>query len=247
MTTNTGRVRGGMLVARALAAQKIDRVFTLSGGFINPVIEGLTRNAIAVVNAPHEQVAGHLADGWARATRKPAVCLVGPEGFANAVPAMLEAYGQHSPIVFITGSSTLKRRGQGGFKEVDHVRIAEGLTKSSILVTDGRRIPHFIGKAFEVALGGNPGPVHVSIPTDILYSPFDVDMPGEERAPREEASNPPMAWADAAAVKRVEEALRNSKRPVIVAGKGVWWGGAETQLATLVDTCQIPLLIVPYH
>jgi len=123
------KLRGGVLVAKTLAAKKIDVVFTLSGGFINPVLEGLMLHGIRVVNAPHEQIAGHLADGWARVTREPSVCLVGPEGFANAVPAMLEAYGQGSPIIFITGSSTLKRREQGGFKETDHVRIAEPLTQ----------------------------------------------------------------------------------------------------------------------
>jgi len=98
------KLRGGVLVAKTLAAKKIDVVFTLSGGFINPVLEGLMLHGIRVVNAPHEQIAGHLADGWARVTREPSVCLVGPEGFANAVPAMLEAYGQGSPIIFITSA-----------------------------------------------------------------------------------------------------------------------------------------------
>ena len=77
-----------------------------------------------VINCPHEQVAGHLADGHTRVTRKPSVCLVGPEGFANAVPAMLEAGGERSPVIFVTGSSTLKRQGAGGFKEIDDVAIA---------------------------------------------------------------------------------------------------------------------------
>jgi len=66
---------------------------------------------IPVVNAPHEQVAGHLADGVTRITREPTVCLVGPEGFANAVPAMMEAWGERSPVIFVTGSSTLQRKG----------------------------------------------------------------------------------------------------------------------------------------
>ena len=63
------KVRGGSLVAQTLAAKNVDVVFTLSGGFINPVIEGCMLQGIRVINAPHEQVAGHLADGWARATR----------------------------------------------------------------------------------------------------------------------------------------------------------------------------------
>jgi len=241
------KVRGGILVARALVAQGVDRVFTLSGGFINPILEGLMLENIRIVNAPHEQIAGHLADGWARVTRNAAVCLVGPEGFGNAVPAMLEAYGQHSPIVFITGSSTLKRRGQGGFKEVDHVRIAEGLTKYSVLVTDGARIDHFIQKAFEIALGGTPGPVHVSIPTDLLYSSYEIKPPREERPFHVVAADPPIAWPDAKAVRELVELVSTARKPVLVAGNGVWWGRAENELAALADSLDIPLLVVPYH
>ena len=79
---------------------------------------------IPVINAPSEQVAGHLADAHTRINRQPAVCLVGPEGFAGAIPAMMEAWGERSPIIFVTGSSTLKRQGSGGFKEIDDVAIA---------------------------------------------------------------------------------------------------------------------------
>lgn len=245
--TEPGKSRGGMLVAQTLAAKNVDVVFTLSGGFINPVIEGCMLQGIKVINAPHEQVAGHLADGWARATRKPAVCLVGPEGFGNAVPAMLEAYGQRSPVVFITGSSTLKRRGQGGFKEVDHVRIAEGLTKYSVLVTDGRRIPDFIDKAFEMAIGGNPGPVHVSIPTDLLYSSYESAPPGTERPFGHSPTVVREAWPDPAGVSELDRALRASRRPLIVAGSGVWWGNAQDPLKDLAERCSIPVLVVPYH
>ena len=241
------KLRGGVLAAKTLAAKKIDVVFTLSGGFINPVLEGLMLYGIRVVNAPHEQIAGHLADGWTRVTREPAVCLVGPEGFANAVPAMLEAYGQRSPVIFITGSSTLKRREQGGFKETDHVRIAEPLTKYSALVTDGNRIPDFINKAFAIATGGNPGPVHLSIPTDILYSSFEDREVRAERPFDYSRSDGHGAWPDPRDMDRLTASLRNAKRPVIVAGNGVWWGRAERELAALAVQREIPVLIVPYH
>ena len=81
------KVRGGMLLARALREKGITQVFTLGGGFCNPLLEGLMECGIPVINTPHEQIAGHLADGTTRITRQPTVCLVGPEGFANAVPA----------------------------------------------------------------------------------------------------------------------------------------------------------------
>ena len=111
-------------MARSLQEKEVSQVFTLSGGFCNPALEGLMDCGISVINAPHEQVAGHLADAHTRINRQPAVCLVGPEGFANANPAMMEAWGERSPIIFITGSSTLKRQGSGGFKEIDDVAIA---------------------------------------------------------------------------------------------------------------------------
>ena len=102
-------LRGGAILARALKEKGVDHVFTLAGGFCNPALEGFMECQMPVINCPHEQVAGHLADGHTRISRKPTVCLVGPEGFANAVPAMLEAWGERSPVIFITGSSTLKR------------------------------------------------------------------------------------------------------------------------------------------
>ena len=125
------KLRGGALLARALKEKGVEHVFTLSGGFCNPALEGFMECQMPVVNAPHEQIAGHLADGHTRITRRPTVCLVGPEGFANAVPAMLEAGGERSPVIFVTGSSTLKRQGAGGFKEIDDVAIAAPLAFSS--------------------------------------------------------------------------------------------------------------------
>ena len=134
-----------------------------------------------VVNCPHEQVAGHLADGHTRITRKPAVCLVGPEGFANAVPAMMEAWGERSPVIFVTGSSTLKRQGAGGFKEIDDVAIAGPLTKYSVSITDGERIGEFVDRAYKTAINGYPGAVHLSLPVDIMFSSFSEDAGRAER------------------------------------------------------------------
>ena len=86
-------IRGGEILARSLKEKGVEDVFTLAGGFCNPALEGFMKCQMSVINCPHEQVAGHLADGHTRISRQPSVCLVGPEGFANAVPAMLEALG----------------------------------------------------------------------------------------------------------------------------------------------------------
>ena len=175
------KIRGGSLIARALKDKGIQHVFTLSGGFCNPALEGFMECQMEVINCPHEQVAGHIADGHTRITRKPAVCLVGPEGFANAVPSMMEAWGERSPVIFITGSSSLKRQGSGGFKEIDDVAIAAPLTKYSASITDGTRIREFVDKAYRIATNGYPGAVHLSLPVDIMFSSFSEDAGLEER------------------------------------------------------------------
>ena len=206
------KVRGGILLARALKEKGVKQAFTLSGGFCNPALEGLMACNIPVLNAPHEQVAGHLADGFTRITRHPAVCLVGPEGFANAIPSMMEAWGERSPVIYITGSSTLKRQGSGGFKEIDDVAIAAPLTKYSAQVTDGTRIAEFVDRAFKIAMSGYPGPVHLSVPVDIMFSSFDEEASLDERPYKTGFVAPPRAWPHPEDLQAIHERLRAAKK-----------------------------------
>ncbi len=247
MSDSQAPIRGGELLALAIRDKGVDHVFTLAGGFCNPALEGFMKCQMPVVNAPHEQVAGHLADGHARITRKPAVCIVGPEGFANAVPAMLEAGGERSPVIFVTGSSTLKRQGAGGFKEIDDVAIAAPLVKYSAQITDGTRIGEFVDRAWTAATTGYPGPVHLSLPVDIMFSSFPPDA-GKAERPFDRGARPlPRAWPEPQALQRVLDRVRAAERPVIIAGHGVWWSGAETALRDAATACGIPVFNVPYH
>ena len=219
----------------------------MSGGFCNPALEGLSERGITIINCPHEQVAGHLADGYTRITRKPAVCLVGPEGFANAIPAMMEAWGERTPVMFVTGSSTLKRQGSGGFKEIDDVAIAAPLTKYSASITDGSRIREFVDRAYKTALSGYPGPVHLSVPVDIMFSSFPADAQLDER-PHLHAPRPaPRAWPDPDDLQSVISTLQKSERPILIGGHGVWWSGAEVKLEEAGKTLGIPIFNIPYH
>ena len=202
---------------------------------------------LRVINCPHELVAGHLADAHTRITRKPAVCLVGPEGFANAVPAMMEAWGERSPVIFVTGSSTLKRKGAGGFKEIDDVAIAAPLTKHSIGITDGTRISECVDRAWKIATSGYPGPVHISLPVDIMFSSFDEDAGREERPYVRTATTPPRAWPDPAALEPVLALIAAAKRPMIIGGHGVWWSGNERKLEATAKALHIPVFNIPYH
>ena len=241
------KIRGGALIARALKDKGINKVFTLSGGFCNPAIEGFMECQIDVVNCPHEQIAGHLADGHTRITRKPSVCLVGPEGFANAVPSMMEAWGERTPIIYITGSSSLKRQGSGGFKEIDDVSIAAPLTKYSASITDGTRIREFVDKAYRIATNGYPGAVHLSLPVDIMFSSFEENVGLEERPFSHKAKPVAKAWPDPNALSKILELACNAKKPVIIGGHGVWWSNSEKNLETAGESLNIPVFNVPYH
>ena len=241
------KMRGGQLLAQALREKGVTQVFTLSGGFCNPALEGFMQCGIPVINAPQEQVAGHLADGHTRITRNPAVCLVGPEGFAGAVPAMMEAWGERSPVIFVTGSSTLKRQGSGGFKEIDDVSIAAPLTKYSVSITDGERISEFVDRAWKIAVSGYPGAVHLSMPVDIMFSSFEENAMRDERPFDRAPQPPPRAWPCPDDLAQVLAAIGKAQKPIIVGGHGVWWSGAERRLEACARELNIPVFNVPYH
>ncbi len=241
------KIRGGALIARALRDKGIDNVFTLSGGFCNPALEGFMECQINVINCPHEQIAGHLADGHTRISRKPSVCIVGPEGFANAVPSMMEAWGERSPVIFITGSSSLKRQGAGGFKEIDDVSIAAPLTKYSASITDGNRIREFVDKAYRIATNGYPGAVHLSVPVDIMFSSFADDAGLEERPFTHQKKPLAKAWPDPENLNEIFDLAINAKKPVFIGGHGVWWSSAEKKLEQAGFELNIPIFNIPYH
>ena len=241
------KIRGGALVARALRDKGIDNVFTLSGGFCNPALEGFMECQINVINCPHEQIAGHLADGHTRISRKPSVCIVGPEGFANAVPSMMEAWGERSPVIFITGSSSLKRQGAGGFKEIDDVSIAAPLTKYSASITDGNRIREFVDKAYRIATNGYPGAVHLSVPVDIMFSSFADDAGLEERPFTHQKKPLAKAWPDPKSLNEIFDLAISAQKPVFIGGHGVWWSSAEKKLEHAGFELNIPIFNIPYH
>lgn len=245
--TEPRRIRGGNLLARAFHEKGINHVFTLAGGFCNPALEGFMECQMPVINCPHEQIAGHLADGHTRITRQPTVCLVGPEGFANAVPAMMEAWGERSPVIFVTGSSTMKRQGAGGFKEIDDVAIAAPLTKYSASITDGNRIGEFVDRAYKIAMNGYPGPVHLSLPVDIMFSAFDEDTGREERPFDRTVRPTPRAWPDPGDLLPLLDRIANASRPILIGGHGTWWSGADEKLEHVGRTLNIPVFNIPYH
>ena len=147
------KLRGGQLLARALQEKGVAQVFTLSGGFCNPALEGFMECGIRgnqCTPASRSRVILPMRTRGSRASRR--FAWSGRRVLPNAIPAMMEAWGERSPIIFVTGSSTLKRQGSGGFKEIDDVAIAAPLTKYSVSITDGERISEFVDRAWKIAL-----------------------------------------------------------------------------------------------
>lgn len=245
--TQTTMIRGGKILARTLQAKGVENVFTLAGGFCNAALEGLMECGIKTVNCPHEQISGFLADAYTRIKRKPAVCFVGPEGFANTIGAMIEAWGERTPIIFITSSSTLRRKGAGGFKEINDVAIAAPLTKFSVEVTDGVRLREIIDRAWNIATSGYPGAVHISVPVDIMFALYPEDAGMDERPFDWSAKPAPKAWPQPEALQKVLDTVANAKKPIFMVGHGVWWSGSEKQLDITSAELGIPVFNMSEH
>ena len=160
--------------------------------------------------------------------------------------------GERSPVIFVTGSSTLKRQGAGGFKEIDDVAIAAPLVKYSVQITDGERISEFVDRAWTAATTGYPGPVHLSLPVDIMFLVLRQRMPGCEERPFDRAARPvPRAWPDPqragahvlkALVKR-REAPGDDWRPWYLVGGRRRTGWPPPGQGRL----RMPVFNVPYH
>jgi acetolactate synthase-1/2/3 large subunit len=159
----------------------------------------------------------------------------------------MEAWGERTPIIYITGSSSLKRQGSGGFKEIDDVSIAAPLTKFSASITDGNRIREFVDKAYRIATNGYPGAVHLSLPVDIMFSSFSEDTGLEERPFSHKPKPIAKAWPDPNSISEILELASNSKKPILIGGHGIWWSHSEKNLENAGNSLNIPVFNIPYH
>jgi acetolactate synthase-1/2/3 large subunit len=233
-------VTGGELVARVLRQAGVEVVFTLCGGHILPIYDGCVRERLRVVDVRHEQAAAHAADAWARLTRNVGVAVVtaGP-GVTDAVTGVANAHAARSPLLLIGGAAPLGLRGQGALQEMEQVALLRPVTKGSWTVADTRQIPEVLAAAIRTALTGRPGPVFVEIPVDLLLN--DV----EERlapVPTGYVHRTP-APADPAAVARIAGRLAGARRPVVMAGGGVWWDDAAAELRAFAEACGAPVFM----
>jgi len=235
------KVNGNDLVARALQDEGVDTVFYLTGG---PMVDVASRciERFHSVDVRHEQAAAMAAHAYSRVSGKPGVCFAasGP-GVTNLITGVGNAFLDAVPVVALGGASAVSQTGMGAFQEMDQVGMFKPITKYAERVIDVRRIPEIINKAFRVATSGQPGPVYVDLPGDVLYNRVDeaeVMFPGK-------AHSVPRVAGDPALIRQAVAILKQAQRPIILTGTGVFWSGAMEELKQFVDLTQIPFYTTP--
>jgi len=223
-------------LVETLVAGGVEHLFTLSGNQILSVYDAAIGRPLALYHTRHEAAAVHMADAWGRLTERPGVALVtaGP-GHLNALSALYGARMEDSPVVLLSGASPRGERGLGAFQEIDQAAAARPVTKAAWTADDPARLGEDVARALALAQSGRPGPVHLSLPGDVL----DADVP--EARPSPVAVEPP-ALAAASDVTAVLAALTEAKRPVIVAGPGMARGRRWAAVQKLARSLAVPAL-----
>ena len=234
-------VLGADAVVESLVRHGVEVIFAYPGGASMPLHQSLTRYAdrIRTILPRHEQGGGFAAQGYARTTGKPGVCMAtsGP-GALNLVTAIADARMDSVPLIALTGQVGTSVIGTDAFQETPIVEVCRSITKHHYLVTDATDIPRVMREAFHVATTGRPGPVLIDLPKNIqltqIVPDYDAPMnlPGYNPEPR--AVKPEQIAQVAAAIKR-------AKKPVIYAGGGVITGDASAELRELVHKTGIPV------
>ncbi len=236
------QVSGNDLVVKALKDEGVDTVFYLNGGPMTDVASRCIEIGFRSIDVRHEQAASMAAHAYSRVTGKPGVCFgaSGP-GTTNLITGVGNAYLDAVPVVTLGGSSALSQAGMGAFQEMDQLGMFKPISKWAERVLDARRIPELINKAFRVATGGQPGPVYLDLPGDVLYR--DVDE-SEVLFPKKPHAVPRVS-GDPELVKKALALLRQAQRPIILTGTGVFWSGAMEELKEFVRLSGIPFYTTP--
>ncbi len=233
-------MNGADAVLRSLEAEGVDTVFGLPGGAILPIYDALARGTtLRHVLSRHEQGAGHMAEGYARASGRPGVAFAtsGP-GATNLVTPIADAWMDSTPLVCVTGQVRSHLIGTDAFQECDIVGLTTPIVKHSWLVKDVDEIPHVMKAAFHIARTGRCGPVLVDIPRDIQEAEIDFSYPDEVDLPgwRPPTRGHPRQIAEAA--RRIAEA----ERPVLYVGGGTLNADACAELLAVAEAARAPVI-----
>jgi acetolactate synthase-1/2/3 large subunit len=240
VATDTGtQLHGGRLIARALKAHGVSKLFTLSGGHLFSIYDGCREEGIDIIDTRHEQTAAFAAEGWAKVTRELGVCaLTAGPGVTNGMSAIASAHENHSPVLVLAGRAPSFRWGQGSLQELDHVPFVAPLVKFAATPGSTAEIPELLDRAMREALEPHSGPTFLDFPLDHVFM----------EAPAPELGGPlPEPWrgpgADAGELERAAILLREAQRPVIMAGTNLYWGRGEETLRALAEELGIPVFL----
>ncbi|ROT41182.1 acetolactate synthase catalytic subunit [Sodiomyces alkalinus F11] len=240
---------GGEIFHEMMLRHNVKHIFGYPGGAILPVFD-------AIYNSPHfdfilpkhEQGAGHMAEGYARASGLPGVVLVtsGP-GATNVITPLQDALSDGTPMVVFCGQVVTTAIGSDAFQEADVIGISRSCTKWNVMVKNIAELPRRINEAFEIATSGRPGPVLVDLPKDVTASVLRRAIPTDSAFPSlpSAASRAAMALTRRqldASIKRVADLINVAKKPVIYAGQGIVLSkGGPAALKALADKASIPV------
>jgi acetolactate synthase I/II/III large subunit len=233
---------GAQALIKTLDELGIEYIFGYSGGAAIPIFDALetVKTKMKFILVRHEQGAVHMADGYARATGKPAAVLVtsGP-GAGNTVTGLMTAMMDSVPMIVISGQTVTWMLGKDAFQEADIFGITIPVVKHNYLVKDSDSLPRIAREAYHIATTGRPGPVLIDIPKDISQGPFKGDMNAPINLPGYDASVAfridPSVISDAVAL------IAGAKRPVILAGQGAMISRADKELRFLAETLNAPV------
>jgi len=235
------RMLGSDAILRSLEAEGVDVMFGIPGGAILPTYDAIARGtSVRHVLARHEQGAGHMAEGFARASGRVGVAMAtsGP-GATNLVTPIADAWMDSTPLVCITGQVKSSLIGTDAFQETDATGITMPIVKHSWLVLDARDIPQAIKSAFHVASTGRPGPVLIDIAKDAQEAELDFSYPSEPDLP---GWRPPTKVHERQ-VREAAAAIVEARQPIVYAGGGVINADASAELLALVEAARLPSVV----
>lgn len=226
-------------IVTCLEREGVKVVFGYPGAAICPFYDALNQSDIRHILVRTEQNAGHAANGYARMTGKPGVCVVtsGP-GATNLITGISTAYMDSIPMVIITGQVSSELLGRDVFQEVDITGSVEPFIKHSYLVKDPSQVGRIFKEAFYIAGTGRPGPVLIDIPVDIQKEMIPFSYPKEVHI----RSYKPSTKGHVGQIRKAAEVIRRAKRPLICAGGGVFGAKATEELLAFSQKARLPIV-----
>jgi len=233
---------GGQFVGRILKEEGVEYVAGVHGGHIWPIMWAIEEQGIKFLHLRHEQTGPFIADGWARVTGRPMVCIgtAGP-GMHNMVPGLAHNTCTRSPVVAFAGQHDSDRDdGWGPWQQGYAEDVCHSITKWTKRITDIRNISYYTQKAFRDAVAYPPGPVMIEIPIDTMYEIGDEEKQ-HGYLPKERCAELGKAEGDPILVEKAVRMLMKAKRPAVIGGDGIYWSGASEELKEFVELLSIPV------